>query len=104
MTCDACAQERVVAFSCKKRGWCPSCCAKRQAEAADHLVEDFLPLVPYRQMVLSFPIQLRYWIQANRKLFTKVYRCVIREMHRHYESKAKSLGIKSKKAGSIAFT
>jgi hypothetical protein len=43
-------------------------------------------------------------MQANRKLFAKVHRCAIREMHRHYESKAKSLGIKSKKAGSIAFT
>ena len=29
--------------SCKKRGWCPSCCAKRQAAAADHVAEDFLP-------------------------------------------------------------
>ena len=25
MTCDGCDQEKVVAFSCKKRGWCPSC-------------------------------------------------------------------------------
>ena len=39
---------------------------------------DFLPLVPYRQMVLSFPIPLRYWMQANRKLFAKVHRRVIR--------------------------
>ena len=104
MTCDACDQERAVAFSCKKRGWCPSCCAKRQAEAADHLVEDVLPLVPYRQMVLSFPIPLRYWMQARRKLFAKVHRQVIREMHRHYENKAKTLGMKSPKAGSVAFT
>ena len=57
--------------------------AKRQTEAADHLVDDVLPLVPYRQMVLSFPILLRYWMQASRKLFAKVHRVVIREMRSH---------------------
>jgi hypothetical protein len=104
MTCEGCDQEKVVAFSCKKRGWCPSCCAKRQTEAADHLVDDVLPLVPYRQMVLSFPIPLRYWMQASRKLFAKVHRVVIHEMRRHYESKAKLAGIKYPKSGCVAFT
>ena len=104
MTCDGCDQEKVVAFSCKKRGWCPSCCAKRQTEAADHLVDDVLPLVPYRQMVLSFPIPLRYWMQASRKLFAKVHCVVIHEMRRHYERKAKLAGIKSPKSGCVAFT
>ena len=104
MTCEGCGQEKVVAFSCKKRGWCPSCCAKRQTEAADHLVDDVLPLVPYRQMVLSFPIPLRYWMQASRKLFAKVHRVVIHEMRRHYERKAKLAGIKSPKSGCVAFT
>ena len=56
MTCEGCDQEKVVAFSCKKRGWCPSCCAKRKTEAADHLVDDVLPLVPYRQAFPDFPV------------------------------------------------
>src|SRR3989304_4780448 len=29
--CDACGNEYLVAFSCKQRGFCPSCCAKRAA-------------------------------------------------------------------------
>jgi hypothetical protein len=32
-----CREEHVLAFSCKKRGFCPSYCAKRMAEARVHL-------------------------------------------------------------------
>ena len=53
LQCETCDEEKIVAFSCKRRGFCPSCCARRQAEAAAHLVEDVLPLIPYRQFVLS---------------------------------------------------
>ena len=52
--CDACRQEKLVAFSCKRRGFCPSCGARRMAETAAHLVEHVLPEQPIRQWVLSF--------------------------------------------------
>ncbi len=42
-------------------------------ESAAHLVDNILPLTPYRQFVLSFPIPMRYWFQTNRKLFSKVH-------------------------------
>jgi hypothetical protein len=29
--CDTCAEERLVAFSCKTRGFCPSCTSRRMA-------------------------------------------------------------------------
>jgi len=32
--CDSCHAERLVAFSCKRRGFCPGCGAKRMAESA----------------------------------------------------------------------
>jgi hypothetical protein len=48
-----CAQEKLVAFSCKKRGFCPSCGARRMAETAAHLVDHVIPPVPVRQWVLS---------------------------------------------------
>ena len=32
--CESCHFERLVAFSCKKRGFCPSCGARRMAETA----------------------------------------------------------------------
>lgn len=32
--CQHCAAERLVAFSCKRRGFCPSCGARRMAESS----------------------------------------------------------------------
>jgi hypothetical protein len=60
--CKACDFERAVPFSCKGRGFCPSCCGKRMAEKAYHLIDNVLPDAPYRQWVLSLPIPLRFWI------------------------------------------
>ena len=53
--CDACRHEKLVAFSCKRRGFCPSCGAQRTSDTATHLVEHVLPEQPIRQWVLSFP-------------------------------------------------
>ncbi len=36
--CESCHFERLIAFSCKKRGFCPSCGARRMAETAALLV------------------------------------------------------------------
>jgi hypothetical protein len=47
--CGACGFERLVPFSCKRRGFCPSCCGRRMAERASHLVDHvFPPDVPVR--------------------------------------------------------
>ncbi len=58
--CSTCRQEFLVAFSCKGRGICPSCNARRMAETAAHLVDHVFPQVAVRQWVLSFPKRLRY--------------------------------------------
>ncbi len=47
--CDTCHFERLVAFSCKMRGFCPSCGARRMAETAALLADDVFPDVPLRQ-------------------------------------------------------
>ena len=38
--CEDCHHERLVAFSCKHRGICPSCGARCMAESAALLVDD----------------------------------------------------------------
>ena len=57
--CNGCRFEHLVAFSCKGRGLCPSCGARRMVESAAHLIDNVLPAVPVRQWVLSFPWPLR---------------------------------------------
>ena len=57
--CDACHAEHLLAFSCKRRGFCPSCGARRMIESAALLVDEVLPHEPMRQWVLSFPYTQR---------------------------------------------
>lgn len=58
--CQECRFDRLVGFSCKKRGFCPSCLARRSSEKAAHLVENVIPHIPTRQWVLSVPMPLRF--------------------------------------------
>jgi len=53
--CDQCGRDRVVAFSCNRRGVCASCGGRRMAETTAHLVDGVLPEVATRQWVLSLP-------------------------------------------------
>ena len=76
--CADCAHERLVAFSCKRRGFCPSCGARRMAESAAVLVDEVIPRVPVRQWVLSFPIRLRILFAARPELLTPVLRLIHR--------------------------
>ncbi|MBT5155916.1 MAG: hypothetical protein HOM44_17655 [Gammaproteobacteria bacterium] len=57
--CNGCRYEHLVAFSCKKRGYCPYCGARRMVETSAHLADNVLPNVPVRQWLLSFPWPLR---------------------------------------------
>ena len=70
--CAECAHEKLVAFSCKRRGFCPACGARRMTEAAAHLVDHVIPQVPVRQWVLSFPIPLRVLLAAHPQLLSPV--------------------------------
>ena len=60
MHCSKCGKDELVAFSCKGRGFCPSCCGRRMADTALHLADEVLPEVPIRQWVLSFPYRVRF--------------------------------------------
>ena len=73
LSCDGCSSQVPVAFSCKGRGICPSCCAKRASEISTHLVDNVLPKVAYRQWVTTFPYELRYWLAASRELTNSVH-------------------------------
>jgi len=65
--CEQCCAEQLQAFSCKKRGFCPSGGARRMAESTHHLAEEVFGPRPVRQWVLSFPYPLRFlwWSEAQ---------------------------------------
>jgi hypothetical protein len=78
LRCGDCGHDKLVAFSCKRRGFCPSCGARRMAQTAAHLVDHVIPHLPVRQWVLSLPIPLRLLLAAQPKLVT----LVLQVMHR----------------------
>jgi hypothetical protein len=63
-----------------------------------------LPLVPYRQFVVSFPIPLRYWLHTNKRFASEVFGLVTSEIHCYYIAKATAAGITDATPGSILFT
>lgn len=102
--CKACEVEKLVAFSCKKRGFCPSCGARRMQESATFLSESVIPKVPVRQWVLSVPIPMRYWLATNPSLTTAVLSIINRALTSYYKTKARVLyGLRKSEAGSVVF-
>jgi hypothetical protein len=86
--CSDCHAERLLAFSCKKRGFCPSCGARRMAESAALLVDQILPELPMRQWVLSFPFALRYLFATRPDTLSQVLAIVYRVIAKRYAGAA----------------
>ena len=86
--CESCHAEHLVAFSCKRRGFCPSCGARRMAESAALLVDKVLPEQPVRQWVLSFPFQLRLLFASRPEITGRVLGMVYRVVATHLVKKA----------------
>lgn len=73
MHCDTCRKRHLVAFSCKGRGFCPSCMGRRMNEGAANLVDHVLPeQVPIRQWVLTLPYPLRYPLAFDARHLSRV--------------------------------
>ena len=66
--CKDCGDDLFVPLSCKRRGVCPSCDAKRAVISVSHAVDALLPPAVYRQWVLVVPKRLRYFIHRRPEL------------------------------------
>jgi ribosomal protein S27E len=83
--CPDCAEERLVMFSCRTRGFCPSCHAKRVEEWGEWMRETLLLDVPHRQIVFTIPKRLRVFFKFNRRLLGDLCRCALRSLSRYFE-------------------
>jgi hypothetical protein len=88
--CDACGHDRLVPFSCKRRGFCPSCGGRRMADTAAYLVDCVLPEVPIRQWVLTLPYPLRYRCAYDAALTSEILRAFLRALFSALRRRAKS--------------
>jgi Putative transposase/Transposase zinc-binding domain len=86
--CDTCPKELLLPFSGKRRGFCPSCAARRMAQTAAHLVTCVIPWVPTRPWVVSVPIPLRYWMAASQDLTAQVHTIIRTTIGQYYVNQA----------------
>jgi hypothetical protein len=102
--CGECGLDRVVAFSCKGRGFCPSCGGRRMADTAAHLVDRVLPEVPVRQWVLSLPFALRYRLAYDARLTRAVLGIFVRTVFGSLRRRArKQWGVARGQCGAVTF-
>jgi len=65
--CPDCGSEFLLHFSCRTRGFCPSCHAKRLEEWGEWMRETLLLDVPHRQVVFVIPKMLRIFFKYKRQ-------------------------------------
>ncbi|MDO9311891.1 MAG: transposase zinc-binding domain-containing protein [Nitrosomonas sp.] len=95
------AHEKLVAFSCKRRGFYPSCGGRRMAQTAGHLINHVIPNVPVLPWVLSLPIPLCYQFAAHPHLLTPVLQVIQRAISTFL---IKQAGLKRRDAQTGAIT
>jgi hypothetical protein len=78
--CPDCGEERLLMFSCKTRGFCPSCHAKRREEWGEWMREELLLDVPHRQVVFTIPKMLRLFFRFKRKLLDSLCLSAVRSL------------------------
>ncbi len=99
--CIDCFREILVAFSCKGRGFCPSCCGRRMAELAAHLVDGVLGGLPVRQWVLTLPYRLRYALAWDHRLCRAVLAVFIRAVLGFERRRAAARGMPDGVGGAV---
>jgi hypothetical protein len=103
--CDTCHKELLLPFSCKRRGFCPSCAGRCMAQTAAHLVERVIPWVPTRQWVVSVSVPLRYWMASSPDLTAQVHMIIRTTIGRYYVNQVVTRGVPQDQVqpGSVTF-
>jgi hypothetical protein len=104
LRCSSCGNDRLLPFSCKQRGFCPSCGGRRMADTAAHLVDRVFPIAPVRQWVLSLPFALRYRMAYDASLLSGILNVFIRSVFGELRRRAHELlNIGASQCGAVTF-
>jgi hypothetical protein len=98
--CEGCGHDVFVAFSCKQRGVCPSCGARRMCDVAANVTDRVLPPAPLRQWVLSLPFALRGLAATKPDVLTALGRIFAEEIARATKRVA---GVARAETGALSF-
>ncbi len=98
--CDGCGHDVLVSFSCKQRGLCPSCGARRMCDEAANITDRILPSAPVRQWVMSLPFELRGLAATKPDVLTALGRIFAEEVARATKRIANVAGAET---GAVSF-
>ena len=84
--CPDCGEERLLYFSCRTRGFCPSCHAKRIEEWAEWMRKELLLDVPHRQVVFTIPKMLRVFFKYKRRLLGELCRAAVLALIKYFQA------------------
>ena len=101
LRCEECDESQLVAFSCKGRGFCPSCMGRRMSATAANLMERVLPQTSLRQWVLTFPFPWRRRLAQDGALFGKLTRIFVETVQTFYAERAAREGAGGAKTGAV---
>lgn len=104
VACRTCGEEIVVGYTCKSRGACPSCSARRMCGSAAHLVDHVLPVdIPVRQWVLTAPHEVRRVLALRPDALTAAARIFVEEIARWQKQAAMARGASVGETGAVTF-
>jgi hypothetical protein len=102
--CPTCHDDLLVAWSCQRRGLCPSCSGRRMVDTAAHLVDRVLPEVPVRQWVVTLPFELRALVAFDSDLNAAVRTLFVQTVSQAYRARASRAGLGEARTGSVTVT
>ena len=101
--CSSCGHEMLVAFSCKGRGFCPSCTTRRMQGTVTHLLDRVFPHVPMRQWVLSLPRWARFLLAQDPRLITRALDIALRTIFSLQRRRARRARARAPRTGAVTF-
>ena len=101
--CESCGHDRLVAFSCKSRGVCPSCAGRRMSDTAAFLADHVLPIASYRQWTFSVPRWLRPRMVRDGQVLSRVLGVFLGTVFSWQQRRARAEGLSDPATGSVTF-
>ncbi len=102
--CVDCRRSLLVAFSCKKRGPCPSCGARKMANEAAFVADHVWPAeAGARQWVLSLPFDLRGLVALRPEVLRAVHTCFTRLVFGWLKKQSGVVGQSAAHTGAVTF-
>lgn len=80
LQCPDCGHERLLAFTCKTRHFCPSCHQRKVRQTGDWIARVLCFDVPHRQFVFTMPKPLRGIFRKRRKLLDHLFTTAIESL------------------------